>query len=197
MRICAKLILIAVWCSVSLVVEGQQNTQLNNQDDSLSKVQANRKKHYSAARKASIMSAVLPGLGQAVNKKYWKIPIIYAAFGGLAYMYDNNNNLYRFYRKNHIAETDDDSSTLNTTFYTASQLQEQKRFYQKNRNFAVIGIGLVYLLNIVDANVDAHLKSFDVSDDLSLQINPWFQPYHTSFNNRSAWGLSFNFKFKN
>ncbi len=197
MRICAKLILIAVWCSVSLVVEGQQNTQLNNQDDSLSKVQANRKKHYSAARKASIMSAVLPGLGQAVNKKYWKIPIIYAAFGGLAYMYDNNNNLYRFYRKNHIAETDDDSSTLNTTFYTASQLQEKKRFYQKNRNFAVIGIGLVYLLNMVDANVDAHLKSFDVSDDLSLQINPWFQPNHTSFNNRSAWGLSFNFKFKN
>ena len=197
MRICAKLILIAVWCCVTLVVEGQQNTQLNNQDDSLSKVQANRKKHYSAARKASIMSAVLPGLGQVVNRKYWKIPIIYAAFGGLAYMYDNNNNLYRFYRKNHIAETDDDSSTLNTTFYTASQLQEQKRFYQKNRNFAVIGIGLVYLLNIVDANVDAHLKSFDVSDDLSLQINPWFRPYHASFSNGSAWGLSFNFKFKN
>ena len=193
MRICAKQILIAVWCCVSLIVEGQQNTLLNNQGDSLSKVQANKKKHYSAARKASIMSAVLPGLGQAVNKKYWKIPIIYAAFGGLAYMYDNNNNLYRFYRKNHIAETDDDSSTLNTTFYTASQLQEQKRFYQKNRNFAVIGIGLVYLLNIVDANVDAHLKSFDVSDDLSLQVNPYS---NIDYNNKLQAGLSLKLKFK-
>lgn len=197
MGICTKRLLLIVGCFFTLIIQAQQNLQTSNQDDSLVKVEANKKKHYSAARKASIMSAVLPGLGQAVNKKYWKIPIIYAAFGGLAYMYDNNNNLYRFYRKNHIAETDGDSSTLNTTFYTSTQLQEQKRFYQKNRNFAVIGIGLVYLLNIVDANVDAHLKSFDVSDDLSMQINPWFQPYYASINKGSAWGLSFNFKFKN
>ncbi len=194
-----KLIVIALiffGCLVSTFCIAQSADSTIAFNDSISKERASKKHTYSAARRASLMSAVLPGLGQAVNKKYWKIPLIYGAFGGLAYMFVSNNDSYQFFRKNHIAEADGDSNTVNTTFYSATELQTQKQYYQKNRNFAVIGIGLVYLLNIIDANVDAHLKTFDVSDDLSLNIDPWQTIFKTQLGYRNVTGISVKINFK-
>ena len=165
----------------------QQNT------DSLKAKKAVNKAIYSNARKATIMSAVLPGLGQIYNKKYWKAPIIYAALGGIAYWGINNHNQYKYYSKNLSALHDDDASTLNETPYTSDQLITQKRYYKKFRDMAIMTGGLVYLVNIIDANVDAHLKTFDVSDDLSLQVKPYT---NFCYNSALQTGLTLKLNFK-
>jgi len=155
-----------------------------------------RKKVYSAPRRATLLSAVLPGLGQVYNKKYWKIPIIYAGLGSLGYMFAVNNKEYNYYRKNLIAENDNDPTTLNATRYRSEDLKILKVQYRKFRDFAAIGIGLIYLFNIIDANVDAHLKTFDVSDDLSVRIDPWQNIYQSKYGFRTATGLSLKLNFR-
>lgn len=176
------------------VVSAQNTT--DRVSDSLSLAKATHKKNYSGPRKASIMSAILPGLGQAYNKKYWKIPLIYGGLGGFGYMFVTNNQQYNFYRKNLIAENDEDPNTINTTRYSSDQLQVQKVSYRKNRDLAAIGIAVFYILNIIDANVDAHLKTFDVSDDLSIKIRPWQTIYFTGLGYKGAAGISVKLNFK-
>jgi len=150
------------------------------------------------------MSAILPGLGQAYNSigqpfrktKYWKIPVIYGGLGGFGYMFVVNNDKYKSFRKNLRAENDDDPNTVNETRWNSDELQTQKITYRKRRDIAVVGIVVLYLLNIVDANVDAHLKTFDVSDDLSIRIEPW-QDIYTSYQGlRGSAGISIKLDFK-
>ena len=124
------------------------------------------RKIYSAPRKASILSAIIPGAGQVMNRKYWKLPVLYAGFAGFGYMFYVNNSDYHNYRNNLIGE--------NTSGYSPEQLKELKDEHKKSRDFAAIGIGALYILNIIDANVDAHLRTFDVSDDLGIRIAPVF-----------------------
>ncbi|MCW3077521.1 MAG: hypothetical protein JWO32_2130 [Bacteroidetes bacterium] len=157
----------------------------------------NKKAVYGSARKASIMSAILPGLGQIYNRKYWKAPVIYAGLGGLGYFFYINNTRYNNYRNGLLyAVNNGDVAVVDGQAYTTSQLQTQKLYYRKFRDFAVIGMGVLYILNIIDANVDAHLKTFDVSDDLSLQIDPWQGIYRTSSGYATAAGISLKFNFK-
>lgn len=147
-----------------------------------------------SARKASIYSAVLPGLGQAYNKKYWKIPIIYAGIGGFAYMFYSNHINYMYYRKNLLAVTDDDPNTTNEiSGYDQTGLQAEKLRYKKLRDVGIIGFSLVYIFNIVDANVDAHLKTFDVNDNLSFKIKPVFS---STSNNSFGLGLGIKINLK-
>lgn len=174
-----------------------QNDTIPLGSDTAAQTKAQKKAIYSSARKASLMSAVIPGLGQAYNKKYWKIPIIYAGLGGFGYMFLSNNKQYNLYRANVIAYNDGDSTTVpKMPEYSSDQSQTLKLQYRKNRDFAVIGFGLIYLINIIDANVDAHLKTFDVSDDLSLHIDPWQSTFKTSSGYRTATGLSIKLYFK-
>jgi len=142
------------------------------------------------------MSAILPGLGQAYNRKIWKIPIIYAGLGGLGYLFATSNKDYNFFRKNLIADNDDNPNTVNTTRYSSDQLQILKVGARKKRDTAAIGLLIVYILNIVDANVDAHLKTFDVSDDLSIQVEPWQTIYNAGYGLGTATGLSIKLNFK-
>jgi len=123
-------------------------------------------------RTASILSAILPGAGQVYNRKYWKVPIIYAGLGGLGYLFLNSQTQYSFYRQNLIKEADGDASTINDSGFSQDQLQSEKLRYRKFRDLSAFGLIAVYAVNIIDANVDAHLKTFDVSDDLTLQIKP-------------------------
>jgi hypothetical protein len=168
---------------------------INIATDTTTLNKAQKKRVYSGPRRATILSAVVPGLGQAYNKKYWKIPVVYGALGGFAYMFAVNNKEYNYYRKNLIAVNDDDSSTTNATPYNSDDLQILKLEYKKYRDFAAIGIGLVYLFNLIDANVDAHLKTFDVSDDLSIEVTPWQQMFGTNKGYKTATGLSLKFIF--
>lgn len=173
----------------------QNNDSLKNATtiDSTKSKRAVKKAIYSNARKATIMSACLPGLGQIYNRKYWKAPVIYVALGGLGYWGVTNQIKYKYYGDNLTALHDDDANTVNETLYTSDQLVTQKRYYRKYRDYAIIAGALVYLINIIDANVDAHLKTFDVSDDLSLQVNPYS---NFDYNNKLQAGLTLKLKFK-
>jgi len=123
-------------------------------------------------RKASVLSAALPGAGQVYNRKAWKVPIFYAGLGGFGYLFYSQQTQYSFYQKSLRAETDDDPNTINTSGYGVFELQSLKLQHRKFRDIGAFGFIAVYLINIIDANVDAHLKTFDVSDDLSMKINP-------------------------
>ena len=155
------------------------------------KTSAERKKAiYSAPRKASILSAVLPGAGQVYNKKYWKVPIIYAGLGASAYYFYINNGPYNDYRRA-LRESDAGPgfATVDGTSYSTENLLILKNEYRRQRDLGAVGVLVFYLLNIVDANVDAHLRTFDVSDDLSLQIKPWL-------GRQPGIGLTFQFTLK-
>jgi hypothetical protein len=139
------------------------------------------KKKLTPPKKAAIMSACLPGLGQAydhfalgVRYSWIKIPIIYAGFGGLAYGFAWNQNYVAKYRDALRLRYDDDSTTIDqfSTRYTDNDLVTLKNYYQRYRDLCVIGMAALYTLQILDATVDAHLATFDVSDNLSMQISP-------------------------
>jgi len=130
-----------------------------------------------SAKKAAIMSAVLPGLGQAYNKKYWKIPIIYAGFGILSYFIVKNGREYRNFRTAYNIVATGDSANFDNEYVVRyngnlDQLQEGRNYYRRNLNLSYILTGALYILNIIDASVDASLYDFDVSDDLSLRFDP-------------------------
>ena len=176
------------------MAQEQDSLRIN---DSLKTEKAKKKKVYSHARRATVMSVFLPGLGQAYNKKYWKIPIIYVGLGGFTYMYVFNNQEYTYYRENLQAITDGNPSTVNATYYNQEQLKVLKDQYKKSRDLAIIGFFAIYALNIIDANVDGHLVSFDVSDNLGMQIDPWynFNPGY-SFGRGSSAGFTLKLNFK-
>jgi len=189
------LLYILFFVCVCSTVQAQQNDSLKNKirKDSIQTKRAVKKAIYSSARKATIMSACLPGLGQIYNKKYWKAPVIYVALGGIGYWGITNQIKYKYYSNNLKAIYDDDESTINSTLYNSDQLVTQKRYYRKYRDIAIIVGALVYLVNIIDANVDAHLKTFDVSDDLSMQIKPYS---NIDYNNKLQAGLTLKLNFK-
>ena len=158
-----------------------------------------KKAIYGEARKASIMSAIVPGLGQIYNRKYWKAPIVWAGIGGFAYLFSVNQQKFKYYSDNLKWENDNDPETLNTTdpLLSSDQLLVEKQTYRKRRDMGIIGVAIFYFVNIIDANVDAHLKTFDVSDDLSLNIKPYSNYTNTAFNKpvlNSGICLSLNFK---
>lgn len=131
------------------------------------------KKNSHSPRSAALMSAVLPGLGQVYNKKYWKVPILYAGFGATLYSIKVNNDRYVRYRDAYRLRVDNDPATVdNYPQYSDENLITLKDFYRRNRDLSYIITAGIYLLNIVDASVDAHLFTFDVSDDLSLNVSP-------------------------
>jgi hypothetical protein len=149
------------------------------------------------ARIATVLSAVVPGAGQVYNKKYWKVPVIYTAFAGFGYLFMQNNIKYQTYHKALLYRYDDDASTIDElSQYSDDNLIALKTQYRKYRDLSGIGIGIVYIFNIIDANVDAHLYKFDqkISDDVTLSI----RPYHgVGFNNNTqiAHGLTIRLKF--
>jgi hypothetical protein len=174
----------------------QENGDASQSADSLQKAKEIRKKNYSRPRKASLMSTFVPGLGQVYNKKYWKVPIIYGALAGFGYIFSVNNERYNYFRKNLIADNDDDPSTINTSGYSSDNLQLLKKAREKNRNLSGAAIVFVYILNIIDANVDAHLRTFDVSNDVSIRLEPWQQNYPYGLGRCTAVGLSLKLNFK-
>jgi hypothetical protein len=149
-----------------------------------------------APSKAAFYSAILPGLGQAVNKKYWKIPIVYAALGTSIYLYMDNDRNYKRYRKAYKRRlsgfTDDEFYGEGSIPLLSNEaLIRAQQTLRRNKELSLlITIGL-YALNIIDANVDAHLLQYNV--DKNLAVNPFvdFDTPDTS----AQLGLSINFNF--
>lgn len=136
-----------------------------------------------SAKKASVYSLILPGLGQAYNHKYWKIPIIYAGFGVLGYNINvNNKEMKEFTEAYRYKVRNDTTLTGNKYFnkYGADDLLRGKEFYRRRLELSVILTAAWYILNVVDATVDAHFFDYDVSEDISLNVKPVYieQPGH-------------------
>lgn len=126
--------------------------------------------------KAAVLSAVLPGAGQIYNKKYWKAGVVYAGLGVATYfMLDNRADL-KEYKADISAMTDTNSTTI-PQFHPGQSLQEligNRDFHKRNRDYSIIAIAAIYLLNIADATVDAHLFEFNVDKNISGKIEPQF-----------------------
>jgi len=143
-----------------------------------------------APAKAAFYSAVLPGLGQAYNGRYWKIPIAYAGLGIGVYFYISNDNQWNRYRdayKNRLAGRKDEFEGR----ITNDGLIRAQQFYRRNKEISILVTAGIYVLNIIDANVDAHLQQFNVSEDLSVKPNMDFD----NFTGKSRYGLSLNYRF--
>ena len=124
--------------------------------------------------KATFMSSLVPGLGQYYNQKYWKIPIIYGGFTGLIYYASYNNYVYKKYRREYKWATDDDERTVSK--YPAANTERLKDTWRRYRDICFIGIGALYLLQVIDANVDAHFFDFTIDKDLSIKADPMLMP---------------------
>ncbi len=158
-------------------------------------------------RKATIYSAILPGLGQAYNKKYWKIPVIYAGFATMGYFIYWNNDNYGIMKRAYNDFTDDNPDTnshLNldgAQFYDLTResdaqsfrtnVQRQQDYYRRNRDLLIISIIGFYGLNLIDASVDAHFFDFDISEDLTMN----WQPVMYHFNQQPVYGINCSFSF--
>jgi len=131
-------------------------------------------------KKAAILSTACPGLGQIYNKKYWKTPVIYTALGSTAYYYIDNNNKYLDYKKAYITRNDEDPLTIdNYPNYTNNNLITLQDYYRNSRDLSGLLFIFIYILNIVDASVDAHLTEYNIDDDLSLQFIPVKNKFET------------------
>ena len=137
-------------------------------------------------KKAGLYSAILPGSGQIYTKKYWKVPVIYGGLITSAYYINESNDFYQLYKSTYLNRLDGDfTDNLN---YSDSDLRTLTEHYRRNREVSALLFTLTYILNIVDASVNAHLFDYDVSEDLSLHI----QPVYFSKENASGISLSFN-----
>jgi len=154
-----------------------------------------REKQHSPL-KASLMSICLPGLGQFYNKKYWKIPIIYAGLGVMTYFIVTNSREYSKYKNAYIESVNNDSTGQYQDLvykYSAEDLLSAREYYRRNLEVTCILTGVWYILNIVDAAVDAHLFTYNISDNLSLKVDPVFMGQVASPNFASGVRISFRF----
>ena len=148
--------------------------------------------------KAAFYSAVIPGLGQIYNKSYWKVPLVYAAIGTPIYFYIRNSKEYdRYltaYKRRQHGYTDDEfygNSSTGQPLLSTDGLRRGIQFYRRNKELSIlIGIGM-YALNVIEANVDAHLKQFNVDERLSLE--PYIQ---TDYLTQPQFGVTLTYKSK-
>ncbi|PIE99929.1 MAG: hypothetical protein CR994_08560 [Maribacter sp.] len=157
-----------------------------------------------APSKAAFYSAVLPGLGQVYNKRYWKVPIVYTVLGVGIYSYKFNDDFYdRFrtaFKRRQAGFTDDEFYDINGNNAEGADpdldmddLERQQENYQRDRDLALVITIAMYALNIIDANVDAHLKQFNVDEDLGLDIKPYLDM--DPITNNPNYGVAFTVKF--
>ncbi|MBA2498892.1 MAG: hypothetical protein H0V30_04130 [Chitinophagaceae bacterium] len=166
---------------VPVVIDGDTTQLRTTPDSQIKQVDNDSLKNIHSPRKAAIRSALIPGWGQAYNKKYWKIPIVYGALGTTAGVFVFNLQTYKelrvAYRGKYNARVFKDSTDyfkMETRYIPISEesLRYNRNEFRRNIDYTVLVFIVLWGLNVVDATVDAHLKSFDVSPDLSLRIKP-------------------------
>jgi hypothetical protein len=175
-------------------VLGQINSKKNTVIDSLKKSDTT-KKERSIASKAALRSAILPGLGQIYNKKYWKVPIVYGLIAIPVSTFQYNSSWYNKTRYAYTVRALKDTANYKNIApelqpLSDASLRLYRNEFRKNMDFSVLGLLVMWGLNVVDATVDGHLRKFDISDELSMDIRPNF-----STGTRGQIGLSANFHF--
>ncbi|MBZ4035957.1 hypothetical protein K6T82_14370 [Flavobacterium sp. 17A] len=142
--------------------------------------------------KAAFYSAVLPGLGQIYNKKYWKLPLIYGAIGTSTYLYIDNQKKYNIYRdeyKSRLEGIKSDSEFL--AGLSESQLIAAQKQFQRNRDLSALFMVGFYVLNIIDANIDAALSQFNVNERLAFK--PSLNKNEITSENNFGFALNYTF----
>ena len=147
--------------------------------------------------RAAMLSAALPGAGQIYNRKYWKVPIIYAGFGAVVYYANAYNTEYQKWRKAYTYRVDGNPNTVDDyPDFSEDYLRRAMNYFRRNLELTYIAGGFIYLLGILDATVDAHLLDFDVSEDLTLKLKPALIPSAASIGyGRYSTGLTLSFNF--
>ena len=144
---------------------------------------------------AIALSAVIPGSGQIYNKKWWKVPIIYAGLGVSSYLIYDFAVKTKSYQNEYKYRINGQLDNLNPKYsiYTDENVLALKNYYRRNMEISIAAFAIIYLLNIVDAAVDAHLFYFDISDELSMSMQPFVAPNIAS----SSWnkGMTLAIKF--
>ena len=128
-------------------------------------------KSLKSPRKAAIYSSIIPGAGQIYTKKYWKVPLIYAGLSTSIYFIHYNNNKYLKYKNTLLNRYDEIEDNLENT---DSELLILKDYYRRNRDISYLATVSIYLINIIDASVNTYLYKYDISDEISFNIQPTF-----------------------
>lgn len=188
--------------AVLLVLIFAGNTKVQAQQFTADTVQVESSVKVHSPHKATMYSVILPGLGQAYNKKYWKIPILYAGIGATVYAINWNTKRFKEYKNGFrdfstflewknlpeeqqsqtprptadsyqgILERNWEETDSRTDEWFKNQLQNRKDSFKHDRDLSYIILAGVYVLNIIDAAVDAHLMNFNVNDELTLRVEP-------------------------
>ncbi len=177
------------------------DTSKADKDTVQAKKKSNEKKQWSPSPTiASSLSAAVPGLGQIYNKKYWKAPIVYAGLGSAAFLVYYFHKEYAIYRTEYRLRSNPTYDLINGNLINTpnpdlidintENIYAYANANRRNMELSIIALSVFYILNIVDAAVDAHLSGFNVTDDLSLLIQPLNHPYST---NNIGLTLHFNF----
>ena len=190
-RACFNIFLVFCYLAIHPIVANAQQKEILKSADSLNTVttiidtsaegkKKSKVKVYNPG-KAALRSAILPGWGQVYNKKYWKVPIVYAGLGITAGIFFYNLETYQDTRMAYtIRSTEDTARYDEIPDYLQPISTESLRYYRDSyrqaMDYSILFFLLIWGLNVVDAAVDAHLKSFDVSPDLSLKFKPYYSP---------------------
>lgn len=160
----------------------------------------------SSVKKATTLACIFPGAGQVYNRSYWKVPFVVGGFAAMAYCIDWNNRGFQRFKKAYALLADyeqnpdkypDGPTDEFQGRYSASYMKNLRDNYRRNRDLCIILTGALYVLQIIDAHVDAHLKDYDVSDDLSMSLEPLVDyAYVPSLQGgRPVFGFNLGFKF--
>ena len=156
----------------------------------------------SRVKKATTLSTIFPGAGQVFNKSYWRVPIVLGGLASTIYTIDWNNRGYQRFKTAYTLRVDYDKNPEKYPqgaadefrgAYSATFLKNLKDSYRRNRDLCIILTAGVYLLNILDAHVDAHLQDYDISDDLTMNLEPYFD--YTTVGTQPVYGVNMSFKF--
>lgn len=189
----------ALFCLAILVISVYATTNIYSQNvdktDSIKVVKHSPKK--------ATLYALVPGLGQIYNKKYWKLPIVYAGFAVTGYFAMWNRGKYLDFHNAYICEVNNPTDCDNPLAikYTADELKTYRDAYRRDMEFSFILMGVWYVLQILDATVDAHLYHWEVNENLSVRAEPVFQqsilptPGLMPHNNINHNGLKITVKF--
>ena len=153
-------------------------------------------------KKATTLSTICPGAGQIYNKSYWRVPIVIGGMASTIYTIDWNNRGYQRFKTAYTLRVDyeknpdkypNGSADEFKGAYSSTFLKNLKDSYRRNRDLCILLTAGVYVLNIIDAHVDAHLKDFDISDNLAMDIEPYFGT--TTVNTQPTFGVNLSVKF--
>lgn len=160
----------------------------------------------SSVKKATTLACIFPGAGQIYNRSYWKVPFVVGGFASMIYCIDWNNRGYQRFKKAYSLLADyeqnpnkypDGPTDEFHGRYSTDFIRNLRNNYRRNRDLCIIVTAGIYLLQIVDAHVDAHLKDYDISDDLSMSIEPKIDYTYvpTAGGNRPIYGFNINVNF--